>query len=308
MKKLSALMAALALAACGNLNGMNGDFASGKDAGLAEESLNNSVGNDYAQSRTTDVAAPAAQAAQAAPNAAADALAYAGPKYYIGTPYKIEDIQYTPAEDMNYNTTGTAGIVPVDLNGVATTNGEMFDGNAMQATSKVLPLPSIVRVTNLENGQTADVRVNNRGPFVNSRLMDVSPAAAKKLGMTGQTKVQVQILAAQSQKAKDLSNGTATTAAPATTTSDSVSAPATTTGPYTVQVGAYYSSESANSIANRISSIGSAVIVEESGMYKIRIQNLSATDAKRAIGRLRDEENMAPGLLKDGRWVNADSI
>ena len=76
MKKLFAFfIAPLSLAACGNLNGMNGDFASGSDAGLQEESLNNSVKNDYAQSRAlTDAAAPAT-----------DGLVYAGPKYYLGT-------------------------------------------------------------------------------------------------------------------------------------------------------------------------------------------------------------------------------
>jgi rare lipoprotein A len=294
MKKIVSLALLPFVAACGVLNGGNGDFAN-NSAPMGEESLNGTVADDYAESKiTTDAAA------------SEKSLIYAGPKYHIGTPYKIEDVQYTPAEDWKYNQTGIAGIVPVDLNGVATTNGEKFDTDAMIAASKVLPLPSIVKVTNLDNGQTAVVRVNNRGPFVNSRLMDVSPAAAQKLGMTGQTKVQVEIMAPESQKVKALTLGGAVAAAPVV--ADGSETVAVTSGPYTVQVGAYYSEDSANAIATKISSIGAAKVVQEAGMYKIRISDLSADDAKKAIQRLRDEENMAPGLLKDGRWVNADSI
>ncbi|MDR2268648.1 MAG: septal ring lytic transglycosylase RlpA family protein [Rickettsiales bacterium] len=288
MKKLLLLLP-LVVSACGGLNGVDG---------LSEESLSGAVANDYAESKISQ--------GLILQSGESD-LIYAGPKYHIGTAYRIEDIQYTPAEDYNYNQTGMAGIVPVDLNGIPTTNGEKFDTDAMIATSKVLPLPSIVRVTNLETGVSAALRVNNRGPFLNSRLMDVSPAAARKLGMTGQTKVQVQIMAEESKKVKDLTNGVV---AIGQTGQVVDSAYYVSSGPYTVQVGAYYSKESADAVARRISSIGAAAIVEESGMYKIRIKNLSAEDARSVIQRLRNEENMAPGpgLLKDGRWVNTDSI
>ena len=103
-------------------------------------------------------------------------LMAAAPKYYIGSPYKIEDIQYVPGEDLTYNQTGVAGIVPVELNGSKTSDGETFDSNQLVATSKTLPLPSIVKVTNLDNGNSVVVRVNNRGPFVNTRIMDLSKA------------------------------------------------------------------------------------------------------------------------------------
>jgi rare lipoprotein A (peptidoglycan hydrolase) len=295
MKKLWALfLLPMVLAACGGLNGINDDFSTNGGGGLTEESLSDSAAQPHASSGGTAAASDAAE----------QDLIYAGPKYYVGVPYKVEDVLYTPVEDYSYNQTGTAGIVPVDLNGVSTTNGEKFDTNSMLATSKVLPLPSIVRITNLDNGQNAVVRVNNRGPFVNSRLLDVSPAAARKLGMSGQTKVQVQILEDKSRKVKELTLG----GTPATET-QALSADASAgTGAYTVQVGAYYSEESAISIKNRISNIAPATIIQEGGMYKIRITGLSAAGARTAIDRLRSEENMAPGLLKDGRWVNADSI
>lgn len=238
-------------------------------------------------------------------------LLAAAPKYYIGSSYKVEDIGYTPMEDLGYNQQGIAGIIPVDLNGTQTTNGEVFDVNQMVATSKVLPLPSIVRVTNLNNGNSAVLRVNNRGPFVNSRIMDVSPAAARALGMNGQTKVQIQVLAEQSTTVKNATLGNAVT----TTTTTVVEQPVVTTpaastgtGPYSVQVAAFYSQDNADSLANRLSGYGDVRTVEESGMYKVRIINLDAASARSTIDTLRRNENVAPGLLKDGKWINADSI
>ena len=116
------------------------------------------------------------------------------PKYYIGSAYKVEDVQYIPVEDMSYNQTGVAGIIPTELNGTKTSNGETFDASQLVATSKTLPLPTIARVTNLDNGQSVVVRVNNRGPFVNTRIMDLSPAAAQRIGLNGQGKIQVQVM------------------------------------------------------------------------------------------------------------------
>lgn len=289
MKRFLSLLLLPFVAACDPLN-VNGDFGNGSD-----ESLNGAMSGDYSESRVNSLESPQN-----------GSLIYAGPKYYIGVPYKIEDIQYTPSEDYSYNQTGMAGIVPIDLNGFVTPNGEKFDTNAMIATSKVLPLPSIVKVTNLDTGQSAVLRVNNRGPLVNSRLMDVSLAAARKLGMTGQTKVQIQVLSDESVRVKNLTLGTGM----GETMPDPDVQPMveSASGPYTVQVGAYYSMDSANAIARRIDHIGNTSIVEESGMYKVRLKGLSADAARQAIQRLRSEENMVPGLLKDGRWVNADSI
>ena len=79
-------------------------------------------------------------------------LLAAAPKYYVGSAYKVEDVQYIPVEDLTYNQTGVAGIIPAELNGTKTSNGEVFDMNQMVATSKTLPLPTIARVTNLDNG------------------------------------------------------------------------------------------------------------------------------------------------------------
>lgn len=242
------------------------------------------------------------------------------PKYYVGSAYKVEDVQYIPVEDLTYNQTGIAGIIPAELNGTKTSNGEVFDMNQMVATSKTLPLPTIARVTNLDNGQSVVVRVNNRGPFVNTRIMDLSPAAAQRIGMNGQTKVQVQVMANESTAVKNATLGTTAQATPAqptqtveTTVITTTTAPGATTAPaasgdYSVQIAAFYAQDSADSLAARMAKYGNAVVVQEGDMYKVRIVNLDAAQARSVIDALRANEGMAPGLLQNGRWINADSI
>ena len=287
MKKLISLAAlAAVLAGCA---GSNQDPASYGADGFGEETL--MVEADAQSLNNTYLMAPA-------------------PRYYIGNAYKVEDVQYIPAEDFTYNQTGVAGIVPSELNGTKTSNGETFDVTQMVATSKTLPLPTIARVTNLDNGQSVIVRVNNRGPFVNTRIMDLSPAAAARIGMNGTTKVQVQVMGEESIAVKNATIGM-TQPAPVAEPVESRTvepAPVATTGDYSVQVAAFYSEDSANALATRMRAYGDANVVHEGDMYKVRIENLDAPKARAVIDTLRSSEGMAPGLLKNGRWINADSI
>ncbi|MDW2994603.1 MAG: septal ring lytic transglycosylase RlpA family protein [Alphaproteobacteria bacterium] len=244
-------------------------------------------------------------------------LLAAAPKYYIGNAYKVDDVQYIPVEDLTYNQAGVAGIIPTELNGTKTSNGEIFDVNQMVATSKTLPLPTIARVTNLDNGMSVVVRVNNRGPFVNTRLMDLSPAAAQQIGLNGQGRVQIQVLSDQTMAVKNATLGTVTpqpqqavvtttvTEAPVVT-EPVVAAPVA--GTYSIQLAAFYAQDSADALANRMKQFGDAIVINEDDMFKVRIINLDAAKARSVIDTLRSNEGMAPGLLKDGRWVNPDSI
>ena len=219
---------------------------------------------------------------------------------------------------MTYNQTGIAGIIPTELNGTKTSNGEVFDITQSVATSKTLPLPTIARVTNLENGQSTVVRVNNRGPFVNTRLMDLSPAAAQKIGLKGQGKIQVQVLMDETMAVKNATLGATApvvaeptpVAQPAPVVAEPAPqpAPVAASGEYSVQVAAFYAQDSADALANRMKTYGDAVVVNEGDMFKVRIVNLDAARARGVIDALRSNEGMAPGLLKNGRWVNADSI
>ncbi len=118
---------------------------------------------------------------------------YAG-HYKVGNPYKVGGIWYTPEVDTSYDKTGVASWYGADFDGKLTSNGEMFDKDVISAAHKTLPLPSVVRVTNLENRKSMLIRVNDRGPYVNNRIIDLSEAAAKKLGVyqKGTAKVRVQ--------------------------------------------------------------------------------------------------------------------
>jgi peptidoglycan lytic transglycosylase len=121
-------------------------------------------------------------------------------RYVIGKPYQFDGIWYRPAVDYGYDQTGVASIYPTRQAGLGTTSGEVYDQTAITAAHKTLPLPSLVRVTNLESGKSIALRVNDRGPFVDSLLIELSPAAAELLGISNQAtaRVRVQIMAAES--------------------------------------------------------------------------------------------------------------
>jgi len=114
-----------------------------------------------------------------------------------GNPYQIDGQWYYPlASGATYDETGIASWYGDKFHGKKTANGEIYDMHAMTAAHTTLPIPSVVRVTNLENGKAIVVRVNDRGPFVKSRLIDLSYAAANALGYSqqGTTRVRVQTI------------------------------------------------------------------------------------------------------------------
>lgn len=124
----------------------------------------------------------------------------ASPHYKVGQPYQINGTWYYPAEDFEYDETGIASWYGEAFHAKTTANGEIFDLNGLTAAHKTLPMPSIVQVTNLENGRSLKLRVNDRGPFVRGRIIDVSRRAAQLLGFEeqGTAKVRVQILVPES--------------------------------------------------------------------------------------------------------------
>src|SRR5246127_144787 len=85
--------------------------------------------------------------------------------YKVGNPYQIDGVWYYPAEDWSYDETGIASWYGEAFHGKDTANGETFDLNAITAAHRTLPLPTIVEVTNLDNGRSLQVRVNDRGPY-----------------------------------------------------------------------------------------------------------------------------------------------
>lgn len=124
------------------------------------------------------------------------------PMYKVGNPYKINGKWYYPAIDYNYNEVGIASWYGPGFHGKKTANGEIFDQNKISAAHRTLPMPSIVRVTNLDNGIVLEnIRVNDRGPFAGNRIIDLSKKAAQELAFvnSGVAKVRVEIMENESR-------------------------------------------------------------------------------------------------------------
>lgn len=123
-------------------------------------------------------------------------LSSQGGVYKVGNPYQIDGIWYYPREEPYYKETGIASWYGKPFHGEKTANGETYDMNALTAAHKTLPMPSYVRVTNLENGRAITVRVNDRGPFVHGRIIDMSNRAAQLLRFKdkGTAKVLVELV------------------------------------------------------------------------------------------------------------------
>ncbi|MDX1711313.1 MAG: septal ring lytic transglycosylase RlpA family protein [Rhodovibrionaceae bacterium] len=136
--------------------------------------------------------------------------------YKVGSPYQVGDVWYYPKVDYEYRESGIASWYGPGFDGKPTANGETFDANALTAAHRTLPLPSMVRITNLENGRSLKVRVNDRGPFAHGRIIDVSRRAAKLLGFEGQgtAKVMVEMIEGESRRLAALARGDSQEGAP----------------------------------------------------------------------------------------------
>lgn len=116
-----------------------------------------------------------------------------GGSYKVGVPYQVSGRWYHPREEPGYDRTGVASWYGDDFHGRKTANGEIYDMNALSAAHTTLPMPSYVWVTNLENGRSLLVRVNDRGPYAHDRAIDLSRAAARALGSEGRGLSQVRV-------------------------------------------------------------------------------------------------------------------
>src|SRR5688572_15716772 len=119
-----------------------------------------------------------------------------GGRYQVGEPYQVAGVWFYPQEDPHYDKTGIGSWYGPQFHRRMTSNGEWFDMNYLSAAHPTLPLPSYVKVTSLENGREIVVRVNDRGPFVDSRLIDLSKKSADALGFRtrGTTPLRVQYI------------------------------------------------------------------------------------------------------------------
>jgi rare lipoprotein A len=181
-------------------------------------------------------------------------------------PYTVNSQLYKPIADADgFAEEGLASWYGKDFHGRKTSNGETYDMYAMTAAHKILPMNVFLKVTNLNNGQSVVVRVNDRGPFVKSRILDLSYAAAKQLEIVGPGTAPVRIEALGYRE----SDGPG--AAPVYRQPDSYEV-----GPFMVQVGAFTVRENAYRLAEKLQQqYGSSAIsegwVDGQKFYRVRV-------------------------------------
>jgi rare lipoprotein A len=122
--------------------------------------------------------------------------------YKVGKPYRVGSVWYYPQEDFRLAETGIASWYGPNFHGKRTANGERYDQHELTAAHRTLQMPSLVRVTNLENGRAVVVRINDRGPFKHGRVIDLSKRAAELLGFVnkGTARVRLEVLPQESRQ------------------------------------------------------------------------------------------------------------
>lgn len=185
-------------------------------------------------------------------------------------PYQVRGHRYQPAEQPGYDETGLASWYGEQFNGRPTATGERFDMHALTAAHKTLPLPGLVEVTNLANGRRIVVRVNDRGPFVDNRIIDLSRGSAEALGMleagVGQVRVRYLGRAPRIGGGTTLQQARVVPPAPA----DLPQAPASREG-YWIQAGAFSDQGAARRVAGRLGDRAAVDSARGDGLFRVLI-------------------------------------
>lgn len=237
--------------------------------------------------------------------------------FKVGKPYKIKGQWYRPKETYSFEQTGVASWYGPNFHGKKTANGETFDMYELTAAHKTLQMPSMVRVTNLENGKSIIVRVNDRGPFSRGRIIDLSKRSAQLLGFEhqGTARVKIQVLGDESRQIADMAkkgfstNGTeialnqpkatprygAHNPPPAEPVIQSarVAQPAVANNNIYVQAGAFSNHDNAQKLVQSLRSFGQAKVHETlrngKPFYRVRFGPMQNTQkADMLLARLGD--------------------
>ncbi|GHU04450.1 hypothetical protein FACS1894205_2710 [Alphaproteobacteria bacterium] len=209
--------------------------------------------------------------------------------YKVGRPYEINGVWYTPAEDYNYSETGIASWYGAAFHGKSTANGEIFNQSDVTAAHRTLPMPCFVRVTNLGNGRSLVVRVNDRGPFAHGRIIDLSRRSAQLLGFEreGTARVRVEIMAKESRAlAMQLQGATAKKSSsspvrPVAVDQTVKQGNATATQMF-LQAGAFSRYENASRLSAALSFLGRTSITEvetaKGKLFRVRMGPIASLD------------------------------
>ena len=188
------------------------------------------------------------------------------------SPYTVRGKKYYVLDNPEgYSETGIASWYGVKFHGHKTSNGEIFDMYKVSAAHKTLPIPSYVKVTNLDNGLSIIARVNDRGPFQDGRLIDLSYAGAVKLGYEKQGTARVRVEAVMPENAK--------------------------TYQYFVQVGAFSSLDNAEKTKHQVEQYTSSkVFIEKTTFYRVKVGPLTERQAKKLQSKLA-RQNIGPPII-----------
>jgi len=203
-------------------------------------------------------------------------------------PYEVNGVTYYPLPDaQGFVQTGKASWYGKKFHGRTTSNGERYDMYATTAAHKTLPFGTHVHVTNLRNGRSTVVRINDRGPFVKGRIIDLSYSSAREIGLVGPgvTDVRIRALARQVGTEEKPEGGVR----PVVETQD------LTTGEFTVQVGAFLSRQNASDLANRLKvlyeHVTVTVYVDELArkLHRVRVSRSNSLEAAGKIEKALEE-------------------
>lgn len=214
----------------------------------------------------------------------AEPLATSGNK-----PYKVFGVSYVPLADASgYRERGIASWYGKKFHSKRTSSGEPYDMYGMSAAHRTLPLPSYVRVRNLENGRTVVVRVNDRGPFLHNRVIDLSYSAAARLGMLGKGTAMVEVESVTLETPVPPATTVATASSLPLIATAEAATPGTTPPPrLSVQVGAFSRYENAIGLRERLERAGlNSVYVQPpaeavptaDAIYRVRIGPLATVE------------------------------
>lgn len=214
-------------------------------------------------------------------------------RYGNRSPYSVLGKSYRVLDSARgFRERGLASWYGTKFNGRATSSGELYDICSFTAAHKTLPLPSYVRVTNLDNGRSLVVRVNDRGPFHPGRVMDLSYAAAVRLGVdrTGTARVELEAVGPGDSTTGPRQAAVSESAGPVSDKSDSVSRPA---GGSIIQAGSFGEKSNARRLADRLEDGGVGGVdvdhaqVDGRDVWRVRIGPVDGDDLDGVLARLR---------------------
>lgn len=188
-------------------------------------------------------------------------------------PYQIRGRWYQPAEQPGYDETGLASWYGEQFNGRPTATGERFDMHALTAAHKTLPLPGLAEVTNLANGRRIVVRINDRGPFVDGRIIDLSRGAAEALGLlsAGVGEVRVRYLGRAPRTGGGISLQYAGAEAPRSAEISTPSPAPSSGGAYWIQAAAFTNRPAARRVASQLGGRATVDTASGDGLFRVLV-------------------------------------